>query len=92
MAYFVNRRRMGARPDTDSNISPKVPLASGTGDADPERTTLSGPSNPEISEALTVAPEVVYSPIVPDREFVTNKSDPETTRPIGPDNPEISEA
>ena len=47
-----------------------------------------------ISEEFTVAPEVVYSPIVPAYQFVTNKSDPDTTMLTGsfkPD-PEISEA
>ena len=41
---------------------------------DPETTIPPGPLNPEISEAFTVAPEVVYSPtvvqikrLVPDR-------------------------
>src|SRR5208283_4445551 len=36
--------------------------------------------NPVISEAFTVAPEVVYSPIVP-LEFATNRVDPDTAMP-----------
>jgi hypothetical protein len=48
--------------------------------------------NPEISEAFTVAPEMVYSPIVPPLEFVTNRFDPETAMPVGLSSPEISEA
>jgi hypothetical protein len=35
-------------------------------------------SNPVISEAFTVAPEVVYSPIVPMLLFVTKRFDPDT--------------
>ena len=45
-----------------------------------------------ISEAFTVAPEVVYSPIVP-LEFATNRVDPDTAMPAGPPlNPVISDA
>ena len=51
-----------------------------------------GEFNPEISEAFTVAPEVVYSPIVPLPSFATNRFDPDTAMPIGSFNPEISEA
>ena len=47
--------------------------------------------NPEISEAFTVAPEVVYSPIVP-LSFVTNRFPPDTAMPSGYAKPEISEA
>ena len=45
-----------------------------------------------MSEALTVAPEVVYSPIVPLPRFVTKMSDPDTAMPMGPSSPEMSEA
>ena len=51
-----------------------------------------GALNPEISEAFTVAPEVVYSPTVLPPLFATNRSDPETAIPRGALNPEISEA
>jgi len=50
-----------------------------------------GPLNPEISDAFTVAPEVVYSPIVPPASFATKRSDPETTIPTGPCNPVTSD-
>ena len=33
--------------------------------------------------ALTVAPDVVYSPIVPLPKSTTNRSDPEMARPFG---------
>ena len=39
-----------------------------------------GPFNPEISEALTVAPEVVYSPIVKALAFTTNRFEPDTAQ------------
>jgi hypothetical protein len=52
----------------------------------------SGPDNPEISAAFTVAPEVMYSPIVPALAFVTNRSEPDTAMPSGNNNPEISAA
>ena len=48
-----------------------------------------------INEALTVAPESVYSPILPPEPvplFATNKSFPEIAIPYGLFNPEISEA
>jgi hypothetical protein len=41
-----------------------------------------GPFNPVISEAFTVAPEVVYSPIVP--SFPTNRFDPDSAMPAMP--------
>ena len=48
--------------------------------------------NPETRAAFTVAPEVVYSPIVPAPEFATNRSEPDTAMPAGSLNPEISAA
>src|SRR5579863_10081681 len=52
-----------------------------------------GPANPETREAFTVAPDVVYSPIVPALILVTNRSDPDRARSSGvPLNPEIMEA
>src|SRR5690348_1071882 len=47
--------------------------------------------SPEISEAFTVAPDVVYSPTVPVPALVTNRSEPDTAMPAGAFN-EISEA
>ena len=44
------------------------------------------------SEALTVAPEVVYSPIVPVHVFATNMSPPDTATRSGSINPVTSEA
>ncbi len=44
-----------------------------------------GSLSPEMSAALTVAAEVVYSPIVPAR-FVTKMSDPDTAMPEAPSN------
>ena len=51
-----------------------------------------GSFNPETREAFTVAPDVVYSPIVPLPKFVTNRFDPDTAMPIGQFNPETREA
>jgi hypothetical protein len=55
-----------------------------------ERDTAmpAGMLNPEIRAGFTVAPEVVYSPIVPLPEFATNRSEPNTTMPAGLLNPE----
>ncbi len=46
---------------------------------------------PEIRDAFTVAPEVVYSPTVPLR-VETKRSEPETAMPYGSVSPEASEA
>jgi hypothetical protein len=50
--------------------------------------------NPDIRAGFTVAPSVVYSPIVPLRvsgsKWVTNRSDPDTAIPTGKANPDIS--
>ena len=51
-----------------------------------------GSFNPVISEAFTVAPEVVYSPIVPLTEFETKRFDPDTAMLNVSFNPVISEA
>jgi hypothetical protein len=40
-----------------------------------------GTFNPVISEAFTVAPEVVYSPIVLAEDSTTNRFDPDTAMP-----------
>ena len=40
-----------------------------------------GELNPEISEAFTVSPDVVYSLIVPASPFATNRFDPDTAMP-----------
>ena len=63
-------------PASDKNISSEVLPASGTGDTDPDNARPDGLSSPETSEALTVPPEVVYSPIVPELKFVTKISCP----------------
>ena len=52
---------------------------------------------PVISDALTVPPDVVYSPTVPaptavTAKLVTNRSVPDTAIAAGPLNPVISEA
>jgi hypothetical protein len=53
-----------------------------------------GKFNPEIREAFTVAPEVVYSPILlsPEKVIVTNRFVPDTAMHCGKLNPEISAA
>src|SRR5580700_3588975 len=51
-----------------------------------------GPSSPEISAAFTVAPAVVYSPIVSPPMLMTNRSEPDTATPNGLSSPEISAA
>ncbi len=48
--------------------------------------------SPEISEAFTSAPDVVYSEIVCPMEFATNRSCPDTAMASGLPNPEIREA
>ena len=84
-----NPRPASAARPTERSASE---LGSGDGRSGGSYRISTGPSNPEISEAFTVAPEVVYSPIVPVPLFATNRSDPETTIPCGKLNPEISEA
>ena len=53
-----------------------------------------GSFSPEISAAFTVAPEVVYSPIVPAISFATNRSEPDSAMSLGTaaESPETSEA
>jgi len=50
-----------------------------------------GSLNPKTSEAFTVPPEAVYSPIMP-ASFVTNRFDPDTAMLVGWLTPETSEA
>ena len=76
---------MKPRPAKPSSIIAQVEGSGIVG----ETATPRGVLNPEISEAFTVAPEVVYSPIVPLPEFATNRSDPETAMPSGKLNPGI---
>jgi hypothetical protein len=58
----------------------------------PEIAMVSTSPSPEISDALTVVPEVVYSPTVP-VTFATNKSLPDIAIPVAPPAPaEISDA
>jgi hypothetical protein len=77
------RPNIAVRPSTSSV---QVEDASGT---DADTTEMApGPASPETSAAFTVAPEVVYSPIVPLPRFVTNRFPPDTARPNGPFNPE----
>ena len=51
-----------------------------------------GSFNPEMSEAFTVAPEIVYSPTVPPLELTTKRFDPDTAMPVGDISPVMSEA
>src|SRR5208282_2134495 len=63
--------------------------------AGPEAGTTAMPNglnNPEIREAFTVAPEVVYWPTVWLLSQVTYRSDPETAMPNGSFNPVIRAA
>ena len=71
---------------TPSSSKVEVGDSSGTEDA---MTRPIGKFNPEIKAGLTVAPEVVYSPIVPLPEFATNSLPPDKAMPAGPFNPEI---
>jgi hypothetical protein len=48
-----------------------------------------GPLKPEMRAGFTVAPAVVYSPILLLKWFATNRSDPETAIPSGPINFEM---
>jgi hypothetical protein len=50
-----------------------------------------GPFNPVISEAFTVAPDVVYSPSVPLNRLETNRVPPDTAIPTGESNPVMRE-
>ena len=59
---------------------------------EPDTAISDGSNRPEISEAFTVAPEVVYSPTVPVPRVARNKFDPETAMPCGSSSPEISAA
>ena len=65
---------------TPSSSKIEVADASGTDDA---MAMPTGKFNPEIKAGLTVAPEVVYSPIVPLFSFVTNRSAPENAMSPG---------
>ena len=71
---------------TPSTSKIKVGDASGTDDA---MAMPIGKFNPEIRAVLTVAPEVVYSPMVLPASFVTNRFPPETAIANGAFNPEI---
>jgi len=64
--YFLDLRRKANRLAAPSPASANV---EGSGAGSISRN--SGPFNPEISEGLTVAPAVVYSPIVPLSTFAT---------------------
>ena len=61
----------------------------GSGDASIAMSSGLFNPNPEISEAFTVAPEVVYSPMLPAPDTplplgrVTNRFDPDTAMQIG---------
>ena len=50
--------------------------------------TSYGAFSPEIRAWFTVAPAVVYSPIVPVPASATNRFEPETAMPFGKLNPE----
>lgn len=50
---------------------------------------FSGALNPKIRWAFTVAPEVVYLPMVLLKKFATNRFWSETAMPRGPLKPEI---
>ncbi len=69
---------------TPSSSKVEVGDSSGTEDA---MTRPIGKFNPEIKAGLTVAPEVVYSPIVLLFSFVTNRSVPENAMSPGKFNP-----
>src|SRR5580698_2914547 len=51
-----------------------------------------GSPNPEIRDTLTVAPESVYSPMVPLAAFAINRSLPEIAMALGSFVSEISDA
>src|SRR5580704_10845841 len=89
-ASAANRIDLG-RGKTISTAIP--PIASIT-QVEGSGTTTAMPAgcNPVISEAFTVAPEVVYSPTVPLEAFATNRFPPDTAMPSGKLNPETSEA
>ena len=62
--------------------SPIVPvLELATNKSEPDTAMPIGPLNPEINEAFTVAPEVVYSPIVPPPIVPPLKLETNTNRP-----------
>jgi hypothetical protein len=73
-------------PSTPNKPAPSIRDAGGSG-AETVVGALARPNGllkPEIKEAFTVAPEVVYSPIALLLEMVTNRSGPDTTRPLFP--------
>jgi hypothetical protein len=74
--------------------SSKIKVGDASGTDDPMAMPI-GTFNPEIKAALTIAPEVVYSPTVPLPDvapftFVTNRFPPDTAIPSGPVSPETS--
>src|SRR5580658_6475340 len=86
MARF---RQQNASPARASISGAKVP---GSGTVEVSIAMPAGSSNPEISEAFTKTPEVVYSLTVPAPTLVINRSEPSTAMPYGPFSPVINEA
>ena len=74
------------RPSKPSKPAPSVREVGGSG-AETVVEPMAMPNGllkPEIKEAFTVAPDVVYSPIVSLPALVTNRSEPDTAMPTGP--------
>ena len=67
-----------------------------TNRSEPDTAMPKGVVNPEMSDAFTVAAEVVYSPTPllppPAPSFTTKRSEPDTAIPVGLFKPEISVA
>src|SRR5208337_1189871 len=91
--FFGLLRRYAAKP-TPAKPSSIIAQVEGSGIAEGLAAIAmpSGKFNPEISAAFTVAPAVVYSPIVPALPFATNRSEPSTAILQGSSKPEISAA
>jgi hypothetical protein len=83
----------GLRPNVAVRASSSKTQVEDASATDAETTAMSvGSFSPEISDAFTVSPDMVYSPIVPVWKFVTNKFPPDTAMPFGPFRPEIRAA
>src|SRR5271170_5225551 len=78
--------------ETTNRLDPEM-AKSEPARASPGRGAVASEPGPSaINAALTVAPPVVYSPIVPEFWFTTKMSDPDTAMPNGAPTPEIRDA
>jgi len=87
----VTRPAFKVAPDVEYSLI--FPALSATNSVDPSSDMeFARLEIPVISEAFTVAPEVVYSPIEFDPWFKMKRFDPESIISVGPARPEIKAA